>query len=91
MNTTTFESIVHSINSLDLNAPATAPADPAAHSDRLLAVYRAVRPLLLALTMVSLVPPQFRAALTLFLNTFDGFANSVSASGDFKAGKDLEL
>ena len=89
MNTITFEAIHHSLSNLDLDAlgAAGAPADPAAHKERVLTVYRAIRPLLVGLTTVTLVPPQFRAAMTLFLTTFDGFANSVSASGTSGRGR----
>jgi len=92
MNAITFEIIHRSLAGLDLNtlgAPETTPADPAARTERVLTVYRAVRPLLIGLTTVQLVPPQFRDGLALFVTTFDGFANGVSASGEFKAGKDL--
>ena len=89
MNTITFESIQQSVNTLDLEAftGKAAAADQITRVQRVLASYRAVRPILSALSVVPLIPPQFRDALRLFLATVDQFADS--ATGDFKAGKDL--
>ena len=90
MNAITFESIQQSVNTLDLQAftAKTAAGDQPTRVQRVLASYRAVRPLLAAVAVVPVIPPQFRDALRLFLVTFDQFA-ADSATGEFKAGKDL--
>jgi hypothetical protein len=72
---------------------------------RLLIIYRAINPFLTALLNLTLIPPTWRAALTVFLQTLDAIAAvavpvpvAASAAGDidpintnpdFKAGKDL--
>lgn len=81
-----------STNSLDLDAfgGKAAMADQGTRVQRLLATFQAVRPILSAVSVLPLIPPQFRDTLRLFLATFDAFAQSVPAAGpDFKAGKDL--
>jgi hypothetical protein len=70
---------------------------------RLLIIYRAINPFLTALLTLTLIPPTWRAALTVFLQTLDAIAAvalpvPAAAAGDidpintdpsFKAGKDL--
>ena len=70
---------------------------------RLLIIYRAINPFLMALSTLPLIPPTWRAALTVFLQTLDAIAAvavpvPAAAAGDidpintdpsFKAGKDL--
>ena len=89
MSTITFESIQQSVNTLDLQAftAKTAAGDQLTRVQRVLASYRAVRPILATIAALPLLPPQFRDALRLFLVTVDQFADS--ATGEFKAGKDL--
>jgi hypothetical protein len=91
MSAITYEAIERSLLSVDLRTLKAAPAaaDAVARVQRLLTIYRAVRPLLLALTMLPL-PPRFGDALQLFTVTLDQLAASVPAAhGGFKAGKDL--
>jgi hypothetical protein len=93
-----FESIDDQINdyvndfidefeSLDLGgegAVAT-PQTPADRAQRLMTTYAGVRPILVALAAVPLVPETWRAAITVFVASLDG----VTAT--FKAGKDLAV
>jgi hypothetical protein len=90
MNTITFESIEKSIHSLNIDAMTAVP-DTASRTQRAITTYKAVRPIVAALTVFPLLPAQWQAALKLFLVTFDAFAQSApEADGDFKAGKDLK-
>ena len=92
LNATTFESIQQSVRSIDLEAIEGNAAVPEAvtRTQRLVAVYRGVRPILAVVSTLPLLPPQFREPLKLFLFTFDQFVAGVAeTSGDFKAGKDL--
>ena len=89
MSTITYESIEKSIHNIDLEAM-TAIAEGPNRTQRLVAMYAAVRPILSAVSVLPLLPPKFREALRLFLLTFDQFAQSAAQSDpDFKAGKDL--
>lgn len=97
-NDLSFESIDDQINdyvnefidefeSLDLGGEGAVapPQTPADRSQRLVTTYAGVRPILLALAAVPLVPETWRAALSVFVITLDG----VTAT--FKAGKDLAV
>ena len=75
MSTITFETIEKSVQNIDLPVM-TAVADKASRAQRAIAVYRAVRPMLSAVAALPLLPPQFSAALRLFLVTFDAFVQS---------------
>ena len=61
------------------------PQTPADRAQNLVITYAGVRPILVALSAVPLVPETWRAALSVFVATLDG----VTAS--FKAGKDLAV
>ena len=95
MNAITFETIQHSLNTLDRETigAATAATDHATLVQRVVATYRAVRPLLVAVALLPVAPPQFREGMQLFVSTLDQLTASAppaaSATGDFKAGKDL--
>ena len=58
---------------------------PAESAQRLMTTYAGVRPILVALASVPLVPETWRAALSVFVASLDG----VTAT--FKAGKDLAV
>jgi hypothetical protein len=55
---------------------------------RLVVIYRAVRPLLVALAALPLIPSHWRAAVQVLITTLDEIA-APAATGEFKAGKDL--
>jgi hypothetical protein len=61
------------------------PQTAADRAQSLMTTYAGVRPILLALAAVPLVPETWRAAITVFVASLDG----VTAS--FKAGKDLAV
>ncbi len=66
------------------------PATQSARVERLLKIYRGIKPLLTVLTMLPLIPNTWRAALALFNNALEAVAVGVGdVSADFKAGKDL--
>ena len=89
MSTITFDTIDKSIRNIDLDVMGAVP-EPESRTTRLLTMDRGVRPLLTTVTLLPVLPPKFREALSLFLVTFDQFAQAVpEAEGGFKAGKDL--
>ncbi|HEX7154995.1 MAG TPA: hypothetical protein VF618_26195 [Thermoanaerobaculia bacterium] len=53
--------------------------------ERVLKLYMGIRPLLGSLTRIPLIPPAWRKALTLFIETVDALA----IVRGFKAGRDL--
>jgi hypothetical protein len=61
------------------------PQTAADRAQRLMTTYAGVRPILVALAAVPLVPETWRAAISVFVASLDG----VTAS--FKAGKDLAI
>jgi hypothetical protein len=87
---TTYETIDREIAKLDLPAltAKTAVRTQWSRMERLVTIYRAVRPLLAAAAALPIFPPRWRDALKLFTTTMDDLASGV-ASGEFKAGKDL--
>jgi hypothetical protein len=60
-------------------------------AQRLVATYTAVRPILAAISVLPLVPANWRLGLRVFIEALDAFVvtPSVTAQEDFKAGKDL--
>jgi hypothetical protein len=97
-NVLSFESINHRINayandyieefeSLDKTGEGAVanPQTAAERAQHLMTAYAAVRPILLALTAVPLVPATWRTTISIFVDALDG----VTAS--FKAGKDLAV
>jgi len=93
MNAITFESIEKSIAHIDPDGSGDANAalpDLAGVTQRLLSVYRGVRPILSVVAALPLLPPKFRQSLRQFLATLDQFTEGVAGiDGAFKAGKDL--
>ena len=61
------------------------PQTAADRAQQLMTTYAGVRPILLALSSIPLVPETWRAAITVFVASLDG----VTAT--FKAGKDLAV
>lgn len=73
----------------------------AAPAQRLIAAYRAVKPILAAIAALPILPTQWRLALRVFTGALDELAGSQTAvtaapapegipsDADFKAGKDL--
>ena len=89
----TFEEIDQQINALSfsaLRAPALT-STPAGRLDRALRIYRGVRPILIGLNLVPLIPQRWRDALQIFVAAVDELTATLppGQNGDFKAGKDL--
>jgi hypothetical protein len=85
-NHLTFDSITRHVQQFDAVSFMSEGAvqTPATSTDRLVAVFDAVRPILMALaSAIPLIPAAWRTLMSVFVSTLDG----VSAS--FKAGKDL--
>ncbi len=83
-NYLSFETIDRRVQLFDiLDVPPLAGAQtPAARAERLVTVYGAARPIIVALTATRLIPKSWRIVLTIFTASLD----EVSAA--FKAGKD---
>ncbi len=64
------------------------PATQAGRIERLLKIYRGIKPLLTVLSMFPLIPNTWRAAIALFNNALEAVAVG-GVNADFKAGKDL--
>jgi hypothetical protein len=82
-----FERVNSHIRRFDLSRliAATAVETQPDRGQRLIAAYAATRPLLVAMSVIKLVPAHWRAVLRILINTLD----EVSLS--FKAGKDLAV
>ena len=97
-NVLSFESINHHINDYvndsmdehealnpDGEGAVASPQTPAASVQHLLTTYAGVRPILVALAKVGLLPEAWRSTLSRFVDALD----TVTAT--FKAGKDLAV
>ncbi len=90
-----FERIDQTIRGIDMEAEqslvAAAAATPGERLQRVLKIYRGIKPLLTALSVLPLIPATWRAAITLFVQTIEALAASVpdGVAIEFKAGKDL--
>jgi hypothetical protein len=82
-NHISFESIDRHVRSFDLTALTSQGAVQQSKADRLTTTYDMVRPILLVVAAIPLIPANWRAALRVFVATLD----DVTAL--FKAGKDL--
>jgi len=92
--TAIYNEIDRSVRTLDVDAVSSENALlPLTQSDRVkrvLRVFRAVRPLLTALSTLALLPKAWRNAITLFIESIDALADGEPDSQhDFKAGRDL--
>jgi len=74
-----------SLDTTGEGAVATTPQTAADRAQRLMTTYAGVRPILLALASVPLVPETWRAAISVFVASLDGL------TATFKAGKDLAV
>jgi hypothetical protein len=85
-----FAEIDHHVKTLDIEAinARTLHDAPADRVHKVIAIYKSVRPLLVAVTALPLIPNRWRAAVQMFLVALDALA-ADGAAGDFKAGKDL--
>jgi hypothetical protein len=90
----TFETIDEHVQGSGLDAlfgQAAAEA-PVSKTARLLAAYAAVRPILSAVSVLPLIPTQWRIALRVFIAALDEMTSTgtgIAPDRDFKAGKDL--
>jgi len=86
-NTPTFGRINEQVKTFDAASFTAEGAvqTPTDKVQRLTTVFAAVRPILLGLAAIPLIPPAWRAVLRVFIGTLD----EVSAA--FKAGKDLAV
>src|SRR4051794_19267199 len=89
----TYQQIDASINTLRMEeANAVLPGEefPVDPMNRLLTIYTAVKPLLVAVAGTPLLPKSWRVGLTLFLSALQTVADGLGGRPqDFKAGKDL--
>ena len=90
MSSVTFHEIDHWVSTIEpdtIEAKAVADA-PADRVRKVIAIFRGLRPLLVTIAALQLIPSQWRAAVRLFIAALDALA-ADDVSGDFKAGKDL--
>jgi hypothetical protein len=91
-NNYSFKAVDASIRKLSgvIQQQATAISDTQdARLLRLLTIYAGLKPLLVLLSTLPIVPNTWRAALALFNSTLQALAEGTVAEPDFKAGKDL--
>ena len=63
---------------------------PGTRLQRVVKIYRSVKPLLSVVSTLPLVPPAWRAAIVMFLQALDALSGvSGEITAQFKAGKDL--
>jgi len=86
-NEISFESIDAQVSRFDLSSVTTRGAGQAQPplSQRLLTAFAVVRPILIAVAAIPLIPAKWRVAIRAFITTLD----EVTAT--FKAGKDLAV
>jgi hypothetical protein len=94
---TSFENIDRHIQSFDMT-PFTVPgAAQTSRTDRLSAAYAVARPILLAVTAISLIPTTWRATMRIFVTTLDEVTASFRTgssdliSGEQATGPQLEM
>ena len=69
-----------------------APEMAVSRTAQLLASYAAVRPILSAVAVLSIIPQQWRLAVRIFIGALDELTSAgtgIAPERDFKAGKDL--
>lgn len=90
MSTINFDTIDQSIRNIDMSGIA-AMAETSGRAHRVIAIYRAINPVLAGVAAFPLLPPHWHDALKLFTAAFDTFAQGVPEPADptFKAGKDI--
>ena len=63
---------------------------PSGRLQRVLKIYRSIKPLLAVLSTLPLIPATWRAAIVMFTQALEAMATSApDLSAQFKAGKDL--
>ena len=96
-------SAVSSLSSGDMEMESTANADtPGGRVQRLVTVYGSIKPLLVTLSTLAIIPPKWRAGLTVFLQAIESVVliapqldpdivkiDDPQPVPVFKAGKDL--
>lgn len=90
MSSVTFHEIDHWVSTIEpdvLEAKAVGDS-PADRVSKVIAIFRGLRPLLVMIAALQLIPNQWRAAVQLFIAALDALTVD-GVSGDFKAGKDL--
>ena len=90
MTSVTFHEIDHWVSTIEPHViEAQAVADsPADRVQKVIAIFRGLRPLLVLIAALQLIPSPWRAAVQLFIAALDALAVD-GVPGDFKAGKDL--
>jgi hypothetical protein len=93
----TYEQIDQAIRTLDLHpvqartilAPRITPGD---RLQQVLKIYKGIKPLLTAVSMLPVIPETWRAAALLLVQSLDALAAVVPAGAtvEFKAGKDFK-
>jgi hypothetical protein len=89
-----YQEIERSMRTLDLAAlsgdKALLPVTQKERVQRVLNVYRSVRPFLMAITTLALIPKKWRTAISIFVQALEALSNAEpSKQSGFKAGKDL--
>jgi hypothetical protein len=89
----TFEAIDEHVSDAGVDAllAQSALVTSVTNAQKVVKAYTTVRPILAALSALSLVPMNWRLALRVFIEALDVFtaASGAAAQDDFKAGKDL--
>ena len=90
MSAIAFHEIDHWVSTIQPDViEAKAVADSSADRvHKVISIFRGLRPLLVTISVLQLIPGQWRAAVQLFIAALDALA-ADGVSGDFKAGKDL--
>lgn len=88
----TYETIDQSMQSVDwnsFNANTLVPQTLREHAEKIAKMYGALRPLFVAASTFPLIPADWRTGVQVFTTALDALAAEISATPDFKAGKDL--
>jgi hypothetical protein len=64
-------------------------ASPTDRVQKVISIFAIVRPLLVAISALPIIPNSWRMGVQLFVTALDALAAGSVVSGDFKAGKDL--
>jgi len=91
--TTPYLDIDKAIRTLDgaaIHSEGAAAADDLnTRLEKLVKVYGSIKPLLVAVSALPIVPAKWQTALVLFTQTVDAVVASPEIDSDFKSGKDL--
>ena len=64
------------------------PDTPLRIVQRVVTFYRGVRPILVVVTKLPIIPPSWTGVVNIFINALDALAQ-IDVTAEFKAGKDL--